>query len=244
MSQELQAEIQSFLATEDLYSTYTVKNGEWTELRLHSLANPPARWGALVGDVIHNLRSSLDVLVYQLVEDNEPAKLSKSTAFPIANSAPEYKAKAGRATDGLHPDARAVLDELSPYAGGNDALYLLHQLDVEDKHHLLLALASSADQGLMVGPPSAPDPSGFRFQPVQMMSRKMSAHLFPLEDGSLLMKTNVPDPDTTLPFFVFVPMFAIKPDGAELHEEVIELLNRLTRASLDVFDRLGPFLKS
>lgn len=28
---------------------------------------PPIQWGAIVGDVIHNLRSSLDVLVNQLV---------------------------------------------------------------------------------------------------------------------------------------------------------------------------------
>lgn len=113
----------------------------------------------------------------------------------MCGSAEEYPAKADRTTAGVSSEARAVIDASKPYPGGNDALYLLHQMDLEDKHRLLLALAGGADQGLVIGPPSAPRDDGSVIQPLQMLSRAMSKHLYPLQEGSMLIRTDAAEPD-------------------------------------------------
>src|ERR1051325_3198101 len=63
--------------------------------RVFDIQTPPAEIGLLAGDVIHNLRSALDHLAYQLVYVNGAAH-SKQTAFPIWDNPSEYKAQRAR----------------------------------------------------------------------------------------------------------------------------------------------------
>jgi hypothetical protein len=91
----------------------------------------------IVGDVLHNLRSALDHLAYQL--PLAPGKMRGRTQFPIVESAGKYKSKEMR--NGLtkfRKDVLEALDELKPYKGGNDLLWSLHSLNIIDKHRLLL----------------------------------------------------------------------------------------------------------
>jgi hypothetical protein len=116
--------------------------------------NPPApdpQWSVIVGDCLHNLRSALDYLAYQLVlvSGNKP---NESTQFPIRKSS--YGARRGRfrrwlggksqpaeISGGVRDDILKVVQAIQPYNRGNrigEQLWMLHQLDVIDKHRQLL----------------------------------------------------------------------------------------------------------
>lgn len=90
----------------------------------------------LLGDVVHNLRTALDHLACELVRSvgvDEP-----KVYFPICESEKVYKADSGGKTKGMPPEAKDLIDRLCPYGGGDHLLWGLHQLDIIDKHRLLL----------------------------------------------------------------------------------------------------------
>lgn len=91
----------------------------------------------IAGDMLHNLRSALDHLIWQLVLANGQTP-TKATAFPICDSAARYNADRAGKVKGVSPDAVKVLDSIEPYQGGKGhQLWVLHQLDITDKHRLL-----------------------------------------------------------------------------------------------------------
>jgi hypothetical protein len=106
----------------------------------------PAEVSLIIGDAVHNLRSSLDHLVWQLVlaAGNSP---DEQTMFPIQKSASTYKSKSPRKIQGVDSVAKSLINSLNPYQGGNDDLWAIHELDITDKHRLLL-VASTAMSGI------------------------------------------------------------------------------------------------
>ncbi len=95
----------------------------------------------LVGDAIHNLRTALDHLAYQLVLANKNVP-TKATYFPIAESIDKYKASSAGKVQGMSPSAIQAIDAAKPYQGGNDQFWVLHELDNFDKHRLLVPIAT------------------------------------------------------------------------------------------------------
>ena len=97
---------------------------------------------AIVGDALHNMRSALDHLAYQLVlaAGNIP---ERATAFPIAESSVKYASAAYRhKLKGMAQPAINAIDALKPYKGGNDLLWQLNKLNNVDKHRLLITACS------------------------------------------------------------------------------------------------------
>jgi hypothetical protein len=91
----------------------------------------------IIGDVLHNLRSALDHLAYQL--PLAPGEIRGRTQFPIAESYAKYMSTDIRkGVTKFRKDAVEALDSLSPYKGGNELLWSLHSLNIIDKHRLLL----------------------------------------------------------------------------------------------------------
>jgi hypothetical protein len=93
-----------------------------------------------VGDAIHNLRSALDFMVCEIVgiTDNREIK------FPFCGKRSELE---GTVNKGPIQAAGSIICDLiintiKPYRGGNDLLYALHDLDIIDKHRLLLPVIS------------------------------------------------------------------------------------------------------
>ena len=95
---------------------------------------------ATSGDVVHNLRSALDHLAWQLVltAGNEPKP--GVTAFPIAKEAAAYESDKGKRVQGMEQRAISAIDALKPYKGGNEMLWKLHELDLIDKHRTVLSV--------------------------------------------------------------------------------------------------------
>jgi hypothetical protein len=102
------------------------------------------RFSVLAGEVLYHLRSSLDLLVWQLILRNgrDPASLHPLPEFSIYRDRQKYKSEGVRKIHGVSPFAKAVIDEAQPYAGSgrgysDEALWNVHQLNIQDKHRLL-----------------------------------------------------------------------------------------------------------
>lgn len=99
---------------------------------------------AVAGDVIHNLRSTLDHLAYALViagTDHEP---TDGVGFPIAKDKATYESIKARKVQGIRPEAVELIDSLKPYDGGNATLWKIHQLNIIDKHRSVLTIGDNA----------------------------------------------------------------------------------------------------
>lgn len=94
----------------------------------------------VLGDAIHNMRASLDLLAADLVR--KANRNTKGVYFPFAETAAglidvikrKNFDRAGRA-------AVDLLKSLEPYKGGNVGLRAIHDMDVRDKHLALLPVA-------------------------------------------------------------------------------------------------------
>lgn len=102
------------------------------ELTLHIDRNPPERWSAIVGDIVHNLRSALDARMFQLItsraagrreyEQAQGLKLSafreqfvQFPIFPTRDQVAEIKRNSWH-QGLLDPALQSHLDALEPYA--------------------------------------------------------------------------------------------------------------------------------
>jgi hypothetical protein len=102
-----------------------------------SAAQLRAAMGAMVGDVIHNLRAALDLMACDLVRlsGGNP----KGVYFPFSKTADGLNKKIkDRDFNRAGSDAVALLKTYEPYEGGNSSLYDIHSLDITDKHQMLI----------------------------------------------------------------------------------------------------------
>jgi hypothetical protein len=100
-------------------------------------------WSAIAGDCVHNLRSSLDLLVCEMVRA-EGNLVKKHTGFPVFRSAEAYanalKSGETRKVDGAPKCAVDLIMKSEPYEGSDNPFGMLHQLDIADKHRLLMTV--------------------------------------------------------------------------------------------------------
>jgi hypothetical protein len=110
------------------------------------------RWGAIIGEIIHDYRSALDQLVWQLVRLNEVVP-DKGHAFPVCSSEPQAgfastmrkvgdSGKRHGSLFGLSDQALAVIEACQPYHGQDAALLGdLHRYWNIGKHQTLVPTA-------------------------------------------------------------------------------------------------------
>lgn len=110
-------------------------------IRSHSL-----KWRVRVGEIVHDLRSALDHLAWQLVILNGETPDTK-TEFPVFWDAAKYKSESPRKVRRMSQAARAHIERLQPYNAAarfeDHVLYVVHQLNLADKHRLLNVVASA-----------------------------------------------------------------------------------------------------
>ena len=119
-------------------------------LKFHVLRQPPLKLAAIVGDVVHNLRCSLDYIVEELVKRNGHQPTFQHQ-FPICvdKNAFEQALKKGRLY-GVHEKAVWAIEQFQPYhlsdaAQKRHPLKWLHILSNRDKHHVLAVSALNAE---------------------------------------------------------------------------------------------------
>jgi len=164
----LHQRVQSFLDN-DPYPYRAYRDPETGEIILYAepVQEPPMlEWSGIIGDIVHNLRSALDHLLWQLTlanghtppaviprKRNAPGGKWRDISFPIhlapypvdhlGNLIPWVRAKEPKSLWGIGPSLRADLQRLQPFNHGQDApkkpLAVLDELWNTDKHrHLAL----------------------------------------------------------------------------------------------------------
>lgn len=147
--------------------------------RVRILEAIPTDVACSVGDVVHNLRGALDHLLHRIMPST--ALWTRSSAFPVAQSAHEYRSTKHRRLKGLPQALVDRIDLLQPYKGGNDAIWRLHELDCIDKHRLLLTFAVAHDRRWLDHRMTWLDPVPFLGVP------RPRRTIIPVEDGAELM---------------------------------------------------------
>ncbi len=210
-------------------------------------------WPLVLGDCLHNLRATLDYLVFQLhvrhYRGTVPKIVADSTEFPIRDKRWHYRSGPRKGlpipTDDwpgikhLARRERTAIEWLQPYNARNDTLQIvriplrdIHNLDIADKHrhfHLVTAVLFAT------GDLTPPDGSWFEHDP---------AFRVPLESNACvdrwLFKT--PPPQDEVEVYRHVKTAV----GLEYGGEWLEILSILRGALFAVgavlarFSRLFP----
>lgn len=138
-------------AVVDFRSNFDAKGNPQQAFLKTTWTPPDVEFGTIVGDIVHNLRSALDLLV---VEAAGP-KCEKAY-FPFARSADDLARTIRRSNLDLAPEyVQELILTLKPYHGGDEKLRALHDLDLMDKHNRLIPAMMTA-----TSPPVRADTSG------------------------------------------------------------------------------------
>jgi hypothetical protein len=131
------------------YQTAKVRDVEWTK-------RIPPKWGAIVGDCVHNLRSALDHIVWELSGGTGHAP--HHAEFPVFKEEAEYLKRTPKGDparggglwkiEGINERAaRTAIYKLQPFQRADPLrhpLWVVHELDRLDKHRTLQVVAAMA----------------------------------------------------------------------------------------------------
>ena len=171
---ELETEIGAYLTSQPARFETNITDGPGLrrfDFVMH-LRQPGPLFSSIVGDVIHNLRASLDVAACDLVRWNERTAAANvgDVKFPICKHAKNFDLIIRKgALNRMGAAAVDIIRNLKPYPTGNAILCGIHDLDVQDKHTTLVVAMVAVgapiisrwdDDGTMnptlVGDPTAP----------------------------------------------------------------------------------------
>lgn len=126
----------------------------WADSRVDAERHGPV-WTNIplaIGDAIHNLRSALDHLACDAVRLNH--RSTKDVYFPFGTTAETLEDQIVRKNfNRASPEAIQLLREQEPWRGGRLALRAVHDLDVKDKHELIIPVMSVTSKAIARGVP-------------------------------------------------------------------------------------------
>lgn len=118
--------------------------------RMHIRHMPPLRFAAILGDVVHNLRSALDIAAWQIAckkSRRKAGRHSRQIYFPLTKT-PEAFCE-HRIRPFVSEDAFAVFERFQPYKGPDalerHPLWWLREISNEDKHQALQRIFGELD---------------------------------------------------------------------------------------------------
>lgn len=150
----IKAETENFYkATPPPFELAEVLNPTTGSYRLLLVKVTPAKkeWSLLIGELIHNLRSSLDHMIWQLAIGNgktpDPFPLPRGSKwrnlqFPIFLSKPEFDKNTWRIEWALSDKAMRFVERVQPFDAPNHPLWWLGELSNIDKHRTLTLTSS------------------------------------------------------------------------------------------------------
>jgi hypothetical protein len=139
-------------AEPDMIKVYTDPETGNEITKITKIVAPPPDIALIAGDAIHNLRSALDHLAYQLVFVKTKKKPPSSIYYPIFADAKSYETGKIGKVKGMSKEAEDLIDASKPYLGGTDELYWLHTLDIADKHHALVVTVVAVAGAWVISP--------------------------------------------------------------------------------------------
>jgi hypothetical protein len=192
----------------------------------------PQDFSVVIGDAAHNLRTALDLATWEVISPFNP-KRPRNVQFPFVEEVKDFEdALKRREIRRANEKIVDVFRKSKPYPGGNDDLYALHLLDIEDKHKLLtpsVVVLRSDELDLHRVDPSAP----------RVIFKDLT--MVPNNDGLLPMTWNVDanaasaevKKDATVKASFTIAFAKGQPFGGQV---TISVLNRLVRQVEDVID--------
>jgi hypothetical protein len=137
--------LEGFSDNPDFHSVSIDKMHEGLELNvlvihIHEPQEFLGQAALIIGDTLHNLRSALDILYWKIMTLNKSSP-TKWTRFPIADEREEFKRQIGAALKKQQisePVHSLAIDSIKPYKTGNFPLWSLHEMNIMDKHQLLI----------------------------------------------------------------------------------------------------------
>lgn len=150
LANELQSSIDLFRVRSPARIVGDVKaEGTVVEFKPDLLQAPVHEWSLRFGDIIHNYRASLDALVWALAHlDGANPKYPRRVQFPFAKTATEWNRAVKDSLASIPDEVLSRLRLVQPLTRGDtdQAIgILLHNLDVQDKHHEALQLEIHPD---------------------------------------------------------------------------------------------------
>lgn len=141
---QLKTDHDTFIAQRNPYRMLPEKDPElgYKLWRVKIVESPPVeKWGSMAGDCVHSLRSALDHTAFALVRIRRPHE--EFSEFPIfkdtmISGKPLDRTYPGK-LPGVGNEVLAQVNWLQPYRRGGDLdpLWLVHSLDIIDKHRRL-----------------------------------------------------------------------------------------------------------
>lgn len=143
--QSLQSEIGAFFDGDNYaVTTQFDEKTDYHILRVQIREDAPLeRWGLIVGDILHNLRTCLNYVVYQLAvrgSSLDPPPDAGSLQFPIfikEHGNHGYDSKAPKQIANIPGGAAALIKDLQPFGKADADLWVLRELSNADKHKTL-----------------------------------------------------------------------------------------------------------
>ncbi|PIR38313.1 MAG: hypothetical protein COV34_01760 [Candidatus Zambryskibacteria bacterium CG10_big_fil_rev_8_21_14_0_10_42_12] len=141
---ELQIWIDKYFSVTPYKVSVRTNSENRSEYYLCDVVPVPVDITLLACEVIQNLRSSLDHLVYKAFK-TDPANNKKDGSricFPINDSKEGYDLEKNKKIVGVPQAIRDKIDVYKPYKEGNIILWQLHKLNNIDKHRLPVTVGS------------------------------------------------------------------------------------------------------
>jgi hypothetical protein len=216
----LSGEVADYLDQEPARITVD-RQGEVYELRLRVDVPPPVRWSAVLGDVLHNVRSALDSLVFALLVTSGTSvtpKQEHSIAFPIALTDDKYKGlrwHRGLASE----DVRRAFRGVQPFAQVEGLQGLSSgQVAASIAHHPLIVLQrlSNADKHRTLHPTLCALDVMYVALPNGVTSQWQPGDVWPWLDGSTVAKVTFSEPLREPPEFGWKFAVALAEDAEPL----------------------------
>lgn len=158
---EFERVVNAFVAN-DPYEFVVQKDSDGSEhVFLKSHKPIPLRFSTIAGDIIHNARSALDLLV--TCGGEIESGVVKNLKFPIRASRDDFEKNAFNKSWQDCPRTRRLVEKLKPYERGYDlghhghTLCLLNRLSNRDKHSLLVVIGTAAAKAVVTPRPGFGD---------------------------------------------------------------------------------------
>lgn len=186
-------------------------------------------WGLLLGDMIHNLRSALDHLAWQLVILNGE-KPRRQNQFPIIGTESEYwkvpknrsESARDRMLEGVSEPHRTFIDLVQPFNARNDpsgtALAVLSWLSNADKHRVIHA-------GFVLTEEPSPELFDVTTMHPEGAVVDVSMNWGELKDGAEILRFRPDPPDARVNMNAAIPTYiAFRQGDRQIHSDAIKVV--------------------
>jgi hypothetical protein len=234
-ARRLQSQIESWNATAPVSTDKVIdSNGLSADVLLRLRTDPPLHeWSLTLGDCIHDLRSALDALVWELSHlDGNTPKTPRTVQFPICETENQWDSAIAGSLSSV-PDRLRLTQPFLYDSSQISAISLLHELDVQDKRRSQITMTVRT-AGIDLKDCSVkfededqiPDPP-FKLQAAPTIAVKNGNPILRITSTARMIEVSSP--------MTIIPTFAIDLDGSQLalHDTLNTVIGQV-RATLTI----------